>query len=56
MEYATIKLTKPQKEELDKMRIHRPDVGPRSYEKTLLVVIADVIKKAREYDKLMESK
>lgn len=54
MGYSTIKITDAQKEVIDKMRIPRPDVGPKSYEKTLLIVIADVIAKAVKYDKLID--
>lgn len=38
------------------MRIHRPDVGPNSYEKSLLVVVADTITKAQKYDEMMKDK
>lgn len=54
MEYTTIKISGAQKRVLDGMRIPRPDVGPKSFEKTLVVVVADVITKAKKYDRLMD--
>lgn len=54
--YTTIKISHEQKAVLDKMRIHRPDVGPNSYEKSLLVVVADTITKAQKYDEMMKDK
>lgn len=44
VEYVTIKIVKTIYDELDKLRIPRPDIGPNSYEKSFSVVIADLIK------------
>lgn len=44
MSYKSIKLDKIVCDGLDKLRVHRPDLGDNTYEKTYSVVVMDLIK------------
>jgi hypothetical protein len=44
LSYKSIKLAKTVCDELDKLRVHRPDIGENVYEKTYSVVVMDSIK------------
>ena len=44
MSFGTIKISKSVYNELNKLRVHRPDIDENVYEKTFSVVIMDLIK------------
>ena len=44
LSYKSIKLDKIVCDGLDKLRVHRPDLGDNTYEKTYSVVVMDLIK------------
>jgi len=55
----SIKVTDSQKEIIDKLRILRPDigdVGKNVYEKTVYLVMGEVLDKAAKYDELTNNK
>jgi hypothetical protein len=43
-EYKSIKLLRSVTDKLDELRVHRPDLGDNTYEKTYSVVVMDLIK------------
>lgn len=45
VEYVTMKVTKLVYDELDKLRVPRPDIGPNCHEKSFSVVLMDLVHK-----------
>ena len=56
MTYTTIKITTGQKKEIDVLRIPRPDIGKRVHERTVMLVVAELLEKSKKYDNLVRAK